>query len=193
MRRRGGSDIGTALQRVVRSMDRSGGSGLLNARVADLWPQAAGPVIAAHTAKAFVRRGELNVYVDSPVWATELSAMSEELRRRLNEALGKEAVRSVRFTVSSAATRPAQGPEDPSAPGYGPGADGAGVDRVTPVALDEDEIREVEESVAGIGDEALREAAIRATVRQLEWSKGLKAASAPQGPRDGARGPEQGV
>lgn len=185
VRRRGGSDIGPALQRVVKSMDRSGGGGLLSARVEALWPEVVGSAIAAHTARAHVRRGELNVYVDSPVWATELSAMSEELRRRLNEALGKEAVRSVRFTVSSKATRPAGD--------AGPGARGDADARVKPIALDADERRRVEESAAGIADPELRETAVRATTKQLEWSKGLKAASAPQEAREAARGPRQGV
>jgi predicted nucleic acid-binding Zn ribbon protein len=49
------------------------------------WSTVAGESVCSHTTGAHLRRGELVVYVDSPVWATELSALSEPYRVAINE------------------------------------------------------------------------------------------------------------
>ena len=73
---------------------------MAEAGVATWWAAAIPPEIARHTVGAAMRDGELVVQVDSPVWAAELSAMSEQLRVLIEEASGRGTVRSVRFTVS---------------------------------------------------------------------------------------------
>ncbi len=174
MAKRGTStDLGSALGKLVRRLDRSSGGGWRNVRATEAWPEVVGPAIAGHTGRLFLRGGELVVYVDSPVWASELSAMSEMLRSRLNEALGKDDVRSIRFTVSREVSagrertrREQRETEERES-------------RVQPVELSETELAEVRQSVSAIENEELREAAFRATVKHLEWSKGTQAPKRP--------------
>ncbi len=174
MRRRGKStDLGSAVGKLVRRLDRSSGGAWRNVRASEAWPEIAGPLIAAHTGRVFLRGDELVVYVDSPVWASELTAMSEMLRERLNEALGKTEVRTIRFSVSrevSADRRQLSEKRESEA---------RDTRTVKPVALSEDELAEVRRSVSAIENEELREAAFRATVKHLEWSRGVEAENGP--------------
>lgn len=165
------TELGAALGKLARTLDAKSAGAFTSARVAAVWEGVVGPQIAAHTAEPFLRDYELVVAVDSPVWASELSAMSEELRKRLNAALGKESVRRVRFTVSPevSRTRKRENAEDAVARHYEP-------DTTVSVALSAEELEAVRTSAASIADPALREAAIRATVKHLEWSKGISAA-----------------
>jgi hypothetical protein len=120
-----------------------------------------------------MRGDEMVVEVDSPIWAAELSAMSEMLRQRVNEALGKDEVRTIRFTVSRGVSRDRRASEREA---------GEAADRhrlVEPVPLTKGELAEVRKSVSAIENEALREAAFRATVKHLEWSRGIEAAKTP--------------
>ena len=60
----------------------------MQVRVAEAWEIVAGPSAASHTTGAHVRDGELVVYVDSPVWATELSALAALYRQEINKQPG---------------------------------------------------------------------------------------------------------
>ena len=64
---------------------------------------------------------------------------------------------------------------------------------VEPRPLTGDETRAVERSVAGIEDEGLREAALRATIRDLEWKKGLEVLNAAEGEPGGLSGGKTGL
>jgi hypothetical protein len=173
VRRGSKTDLNSALGKVVRRLDRSSGGGWRNVRATEVWPEVVGPTISAHTGRVFLRGDELVVYVDSPIWAAELSAMAETLRGRVNEGLGKAEVRSIRFAVSRevSAERKKQGQEQREIE--------EGSRRVEPVPLTELEIEEVRESVSAIENEALREAAFRATVKHLEWSRGIQGPKRP--------------
>lgn len=70
------------------------------AAVLEAWGEVAGAEILKHTEGARFRKGELLVHVDSSAWANELQLMSEHLRERIDERLGKETVTSIKFTVS---------------------------------------------------------------------------------------------
>jgi hypothetical protein len=150
-----------------------------DAAAAMAWAGVVGDEIARHTLGMAVRDGELAVCVDSPTWANELSLMAEELRVRLNATLGKDPVRSIRFTVSKKVreeTRWSEGrlrEQEMHEP-----------DDVPVVPLTDDERLQVEYVAAAIHDQALREAAIRAMTSSLEWKKGIKA-------RDGSQLPSE--
>ena len=158
--------LGDVLGPLLSSLDRNGG--LAAARAAEEWKEAAGPEIARHTAGVFLRGDELVVNVDSPVWATELSALGETLRQSLNARLGQELVRTIRFTVSRnvEAKRARERDEAKSVESYTE-------DVVEPVALSAAEVEQVRRSASVIRDEGLREAVIRATVKDLEWKRGM--------------------
>ena len=173
-RRVGQTSLGDAVFGYLRRKDRTGG--LARARVTEAWSTAAGPEIARHTSGTHMREDELVVYVDSPVWATELSALSGPLVARVNEVIGQELVRSMRFTVSKRVqeqrTRERQEADDDLF---------YAEDKVEPVPLSEAEIEQVRRSAEAIRNPELRETVIRATVKDLEWKRGLAKRGREQG------------
>jgi len=175
-----GGSLGDSLDSLMRRLNRKTNGAYVQTRIAGAWAEIAGPSVLSHTTGAHLRAGEMIVYVDSPVWATELSALAEEYRTRVNAHLGNEAVRSVRFTVSKRvgeqrgfeiAAREAL--EEDSR------------DKVDSIPLSAEERAQVEASTAAIEDDELREAVLRATVADLEWKKGLSEAKNREKPRQG--------
>jgi len=178
-----GKGLGSALRGVLQGMDHGGR--FARSRVTAVWPHVAGEVVADHTTGAYLRDdGALIVYVDTPTWASELTAMSEQFRTALNNELGEELVSSMRFTVSRRVQkgREDRAEEEALDSAYRP-------DAVAPVPLSPDELQAVAQSVAVIENPQLREAALRATVRDLEWKKALAARNEPQGPPERSEGP----
>lgn len=173
------TDLGSALGRVIDKLDRKSGGAYTSARVSILWVEAAGPMVAKHTTGAHLRDGVLVVYVDASAWATELAAMAENYRNVINSGLGKETVKEIRFTVSRKVSEEQHFTrmETELDEFYRE-------DRVDSVSLTETERAQVEASASVIPDEVLREAAIRATVKDLEWKKGI----ADRNSREKARG-----
>ena len=156
-------------------LDRAGGGYYLQTRVITAWDKVAGPAVAAHTTGIHIRGGELVVYVDSNLWATELSALSEHYRESINTELGKQLVRSVRFTVS----RQAQQHRQERLQEQATEAKQKHKHEVVRTPLSELEIHQVEASVSVIPDPELREAVFRATVAHLECRKGPEATKTP--------------
>jgi len=187
-RRRTGADehVSDAVRGFLKRLDKGGN--LQRARAVALWKQIAGEEVAGHARGYALRGTELVVFVDSPVWATELAALSERYRTQLNTEAGQELVGSIRFTVSKkvaedrAWDEAREREEEERRP-----------DRVVPVAATTQELAQIDAMAASIHDEALREAAIGAAVRALEWRKGLKASKTPQTGAGGSQGPESGA
>lgn len=151
------------------------GTGRERARAITAWRQVAGDGVFAHARGFALRDGELLVFVDTPVWAQELAALSEIYRTGINERLGKEVVGSIRFAVSRKIEEAqrfdqedAHAEEDRTA------------DVVEPVPLTEEE-REAVEAMAGVvGNEDLRKSVIAAATAHFEWRKGIEARNAAQ-------------
>jgi hypothetical protein len=174
------TSLGNALEGITRRLDRKSGGSFSSARVSRAWSAVAGNMVVGHTTGAHLRDGVLVVYVDKPAWATELSAMSERYRKSINEEVGEELVSKVTFTVSkkvAQAHRLAQAEADTEA--------FYKADDVDSVPLDPAELAQVQSSASEIPDEKLREAAIRATVKHLEWKKGIERRNSRQKPSDG--------
>ncbi len=75
--------------------------------VTEKWPEVVGPQIAAQTRPAFMNRGVLTVYVSHPAWLSDLQRFHRNtILERLQRALPKENIRSIRFQIS---------PNDPTA------------------------------------------------------------------------------
>jgi len=68
----------------------------LLAEVQRAWPQAAGDAFAAQSEPVAERAGVITVGCVSAVWAQELDLLSERVVQRLNEALGRPAVKGLR-------------------------------------------------------------------------------------------------
>jgi len=59
------------------------------------WDAVVGPTLAAHARPRRLQRGILLIAVDSSEWMLELQFLKQDLRQRLNAALGRSAVRDV--------------------------------------------------------------------------------------------------
>ena len=59
------------------------------------WPEIVGEHVAEPAEPSSVRDGILRIRTDSPVWATEIGYLADEIRRRVNAEVGTEAVRRV--------------------------------------------------------------------------------------------------
>jgi hypothetical protein len=88
-------------------------AGVVTGRVWSEWDGIVGQDIAEHAQPTSLRRGVLRVRTDSPVWATELTYLSEEIRRRVNERLGRDEVTVVKIWTAPGTLRratPSPGP-----------------------------------------------------------------------------------
>ena len=63
------------------------------------WAQAVGAPVASHTSAVDIRRGELLVKVDHPVWSHQLSLLKGSLMVKLNEVVGAPVVSDIRFSL----------------------------------------------------------------------------------------------
>ena len=77
----------------------------LLAEVQRAWPQAAGEAFAPHSEPWAERDGEVTVACPEAVRAQELDLMSELVVERLNQALGRPAVRRLRVQARKAPVR----------------------------------------------------------------------------------------
>ena len=98
MRRRAPRSIGTAVSALA---DRLAPLTTL-AEVQRVWPGAVGEVIAEHAEPTGERDGVLVITCAAAVWAQELDLMALDLGERINAALGREAVRSLRCQTAPA-------------------------------------------------------------------------------------------
>ena len=72
------------------------------AAVQRVWPHAAGDVFAGHATPVAERAGVVTVACDSAVYAQELDLMSADVVERVNAALERPLVRSLRCTATAA-------------------------------------------------------------------------------------------
>lgn len=68
------------------------------------WAEIVGEALEQKSRPVKFDHGVLIVHVVSSVWALEMRFLAEEIKRKLNEKLGEEAVREIRFL---------EGPLDP--------------------------------------------------------------------------------
>lgn len=169
-----------ALDSVVKRLDRKSQGGYTAAKVVSAWEKIAAGILSSHTTGTHLRDGVLVVYVDGNSWATHFTAEAERYRAAINRELGQELVQAVKFVVSkrvSAEQRLKRAEEDT--------LNFYGADEVAPLPLSETELLQVKASVADIPDEELRQAVYRATVKDLEWKKGLASQNGPQATPEG--------
>jgi predicted nucleic acid-binding Zn ribbon protein len=103
MRRRGLAPVSRALDAATARLAPA----TLLAEVQRAWPEAAGATFAPHSEPWAERDGELLVACPEAVRAQELDLMSELVIERLNQALGRPAVRRLRVQARKAPFRDA--------------------------------------------------------------------------------------
>jgi predicted nucleic acid-binding Zn ribbon protein len=101
MRRRSPRPVADALDALTGRLAPA----TLLAEVQRAWPQAAGAAFAPHSEPFSERDGEVVVACPEAVRAQELDLMSELVVGRLNEALGRPAVRRLRVQARAAPRR----------------------------------------------------------------------------------------
>lgn len=160
--------FGDAAERVLGRLDNVGKRH--GARVVGVWSDVVGPDIAHHTQGFALREGrELVVFVDTPTWANELSLMSGDLMRRINERIGEESVTSLRFTVSKTVST-----ERAWSEAIKRGEDAYEPDPVVPAELSEVERDQAAHVAAVIEDPDLREIVLRVMMKDLALKKGSR-------------------
>ncbi len=184
MSRRANKELGVGVLAgtILDRMDKGGG-GRQRGRAVAAWCEVAGREASSHARGFALRDGELLVFVDSSVWATELSMMSEHYRAAINTVLGKETVSSMRFAVSRKAV-----PETDAE--VGTFAAGGAATPCAPVPATANEIAQIRQMAKVVQDEGLREAAVAAAIAHLEWRKGIEARNEAETAVQRARDPE---
>ncbi len=64
-----------------------------------IWEDTLGEGIAKNAKPLCIRNKILTVKVSGPVWMQELSFREKEIRDKLNKALGRDAIKKIRFKV----------------------------------------------------------------------------------------------
>ena len=98
MRRRALRPLHPALERLASDLAPAS----VLADVQRAWPGVVGDVIAAQAAPVSECDGVLTVGCDAAVWASELDLMALAIVPRLNAAVGREAIRSLRCVATRA-------------------------------------------------------------------------------------------
>ena len=178
--------MGNEIRGIVGSLERNNPDLSATARLKRAWNASVNQAIRDHVTAVFVvpntSASEVIIYVDSAIWATELTMQAEILRLNLNLELNRyeeehervssrvEKVESLRFKVSkeqyiSKDRRKStidQLEEEQEA-----------LRRVNPVELSDEELSSIQIATSGMENDALREIAYAAAKANLEWQKGL--------------------
>jgi len=138
---------------------------LYHSQLTSGWPSLVGSQISNNTTVVSVKDGVVKIAVTSATWATELSAIKQDLILRINTTLepSKGSVRDIVFYVDN---------KDPQIDDQTPEAT-RNRDVLKKVPLDDQERSAVEESVSCIKNEHLRDLAIKVTTSDLETKKGI--------------------
>ncbi|MGH2654124.1 MAG: DUF721 domain-containing protein [Actinomycetota bacterium] len=95
--------------------------GVVLGRLVRSWERVVGPALARETAPVSLSGGDLVVGASGPAWAAQARFLTAEIRRRANEELGEDAIRSVRIVVRPEAGRKASEPLRRKGSGMSPG------------------------------------------------------------------------
>jgi predicted nucleic acid-binding Zn ribbon protein len=98
-----------SLRSILPAAIGDAGPQTLLARVQTLWPEVAGPALAAATRPIAEREGVVTVACESSLWAHELDLLQRDLVERLAAALGAAGggrVEGLRFKVGSLPNHP---------------------------------------------------------------------------------------
>ncbi len=90
--------MGTVLDGLLDEMAKGEPARGLKA-VLTCWPEVAGKALAANSSPAALRDRRLLVHVTSPAWLHRLQFAREDLRLKLNAAIGRELVTELRFRI----------------------------------------------------------------------------------------------
>lgn len=73
----------------------------LEYKVVDIWESVVGETIIKHASVVEMHRGVLFVHVDHPVWIQHLSFAAQDIKNRINRAIGEKVVKEIRFKAGN--------------------------------------------------------------------------------------------
>jgi hypothetical protein len=126
-----------------------------------VWPLMVGARLAAHTRPAGWNGSRLDVGVEEGPWQAQVERLSKPIRAKVNAWWGGKLVREVRFVAPKRKKRAAAPPEPP-VPAHGKPAGTEVEDKLREV------MKELEQPLAQISDEELRELIARVAASYLE-------------------------
>jgi len=142
-------------QTLGRILKSSGWEGRLSEyRIHGQWERTVGPGIAAHAQPLSLRGRKLTLSVDSPAWMQQLSLMKPEIIEKLNRNLGAGLVSDITLRIGELAPRGRPVEKQPDRP-----------------ELDQEERAKIDQYVAGIHDEEIREALRRVIEKDFRTKK----------------------
>ena len=91
--------LGALLPSVLNGIRQDADIGLL--QVWEVWCGAVGTGVAAHAQPAAFKGDVLIVHVANSVWIHHLQFLKSEMRQQLNQALGEECIRDIKFKIGT--------------------------------------------------------------------------------------------
>lgn len=107
-----------------------------------VWDTCVGEAVAAHAQPESIHQGRLLVTVSDPAWSHQLQFLKDDLKKKLNRQLGRAVVNELRFRIGAVKPQAPPSPA-PASP--------------RPVLLEAKVLNAIDEAVAPIKDEELRE------------------------------------
>lgn len=156
------------VDKTIDKLGKGNKKALRAAYVQTIWEQVAPEEVLEHTDNVFLfmkdGKREMVIYVDSPIWAAELTACKDRFRMYVEQRMGEGPIDTLRFQASSMAykkkTFKKREAEDAKTR-----AD------VGEVPLTNDEKNKIDEQTDSIEDEDLRNALRQAWIKSKEWQK----------------------
>lgn len=124
--------------------------------LADLWEKAVGPQIAAQSRPGNLRKGILFVKVSNSVWMQQLHFLKEEIIGKFN-VLEKAPITDIRFSIGQLPS-PGKGEEYVPLP-------------LSTNLLKERDKKMMEDCLASLADQELKELIKRAMLREIAWRR----------------------
>ena len=87
--------IKEALERTIKEMGLR--QGIEQCEAISCWSEAVGQKIAEKSKAHKIIKGTLYVKAKNPIWSQQLSLMSEDLKKKINEKMGNKVVKQIRF------------------------------------------------------------------------------------------------
>lgn len=99
--------LGEVLEKVVMSAGHDPKTreklkqGFKENRIYAIWEDAVGETLAGHAQPDRIQRGYLTVFVSDSAWMQELQFLKSEIKKKLNNKLGRGMVRDIRFQIGN--------------------------------------------------------------------------------------------
>ena len=72
-----------------------------DAQIWEVWQEVVGQAIASHAHPAWIKNARLRILVSDPIWIQELEFLSNDIKAKLNQKLGRNAVGTIEFRLGT--------------------------------------------------------------------------------------------